>query len=132
MSSERSQRPAWFVGLRAAAAVGFLALALALVAASLAQAGAADPAADAVLPVEMFYRHADLGDARLSPSGKRLAQLQQSVDQKLPGRINRLSCRACLTDEAVVLVLGGPWLRGGRWGWSPNAQFLASRGCVVI
>ena len=27
----------------------------------------------ALLPVEMFYRHADLGAARLSPSGKRLA-----------------------------------------------------------
>ncbi|MDP1900934.1 MAG: prolyl oligopeptidase family serine peptidase [Rubrivivax sp.] len=33
---------------------------------------------------------------------------------------------------AVVLVHGGPWLRGGHWRWNDNAQFLASRGYVVI
>jgi dipeptidyl aminopeptidase/acylaminoacyl peptidase len=32
----------------------------------------------------------------------------------------------------VVLVHGGPWVRGGRWGWNANAQFLASRGYVVV
>ena len=33
---------------------------------------------------------------------------------------------------AVVLVHGGPWVRGTQWGWNPEAQFLASRGYVVI
>ncbi|WP_158218245.1 alpha/beta fold hydrolase [Roseateles puraquae] len=33
---------------------------------------------------------------------------------------------------AVVLVHGGPWIRGGTWRWHPMAQFLASRGYVVI
>ena len=33
---------------------------------------------------------------------------------------------------AVVLVHGGPWVRGNSWGWHPHAQFLASRGHVVI
>ena len=33
---------------------------------------------------------------------------------------------------AVVLVHGGPWLRGTQWNWNPEAQFLASRGYVVI
>ena len=33
---------------------------------------------------------------------------------------------------AVVLVHGGPWVRGNYWGWHPEAQFLASRGYVVI
>lgn len=33
---------------------------------------------------------------------------------------------------AVVLVHGGPWVRGREWDWSANAQFLASRGYVVI
>lgn len=33
---------------------------------------------------------------------------------------------------AVVLVHGGPWLRGTSWGWHPMAQFLASRGYAVI
>jgi acetyl esterase/lipase len=32
----------------------------------------------------------------------------------------------------VVLVHGGPWLRGGYWRWSADAQFLASRGYLVI
>ena len=33
---------------------------------------------------------------------------------------------------AVVLVHGGPWVRGGYWQWDPMAQFLASRGYLVI
>jgi dipeptidyl aminopeptidase/acylaminoacyl peptidase len=33
---------------------------------------------------------------------------------------------------AVVLVHGGPWVRGGVWAWDAEAQFLASRGYVVI
>lgn len=33
---------------------------------------------------------------------------------------------------AVVMVHGGPWVRGGAWAWSPAEQFLASRGWIVI
>jgi dienelactone hydrolase len=33
---------------------------------------------------------------------------------------------------AVVLVHGGPWVRGTHWEWEAEAQFLASRGYVVI
>ena len=32
----------------------------------------------------------------------------------------------------VVLVHGGPYLRGSHWGWSPDVQFLASRGYAVL
>jgi len=32
----------------------------------------------------------------------------------------------------VVLVHGGPWVRGGHWRWDAQAQFLASRGYLVI
>lgn len=32
----------------------------------------------------------------------------------------------------VVVVHGGPWVRGGRYGWRPDAQFLASRGYRVL
>ncbi len=32
----------------------------------------------------------------------------------------------------VVLVHGGPYMRGNEWGWHPDAQFLASRGYVVL
>ncbi len=32
----------------------------------------------------------------------------------------------------VVLVHGGPYVRGGYWQWNREAQFLASRGYVVL
>ena len=32
----------------------------------------------------------------------------------------------------VVLVHGGPWVRGSSWGWHPHTQFLASRGYAVL
>ena len=32
----------------------------------------------------------------------------------------------------VVLVHGGPWVRGGEWKWDADSQFLASRGYVVV
>jgi dipeptidyl aminopeptidase/acylaminoacyl peptidase len=32
----------------------------------------------------------------------------------------------------VVLVHGGPWVRGPSWGWKPETQFLASRGYAVL
>lgn len=33
---------------------------------------------------------------------------------------------------AVLLVHGGPWVRGGHWNWNADAQFLASRGYAVL
>jgi dipeptidyl aminopeptidase/acylaminoacyl peptidase len=32
----------------------------------------------------------------------------------------------------VVLVHGGPYVRGGSWGFNPESQFLASRGYAVL
>ncbi len=32
----------------------------------------------------------------------------------------------------VVLVHGGPWLRGSSWEWDAEAQFLATRGYAVV
>ncbi|WP_342117956.1 S9 family peptidase [Pseudoduganella sp. OTU4001] len=32
----------------------------------------------------------------------------------------------------VVMVHGGPYVRGSEWGWEPEAQFLASRGYAVL
>lgn len=32
----------------------------------------------------------------------------------------------------VVLVHGGPWVRGKVWGFDPEAQFLATRGYLVV
>jgi dipeptidyl aminopeptidase/acylaminoacyl peptidase len=32
----------------------------------------------------------------------------------------------------VVWVHGGPWVRGAKWEWNPEVQFLASRGYAVL
>ena len=32
----------------------------------------------------------------------------------------------------VVLVHGGPWVRGEAWRWNPEVQFLAARGYAVL
>lgn len=32
----------------------------------------------------------------------------------------------------IVLVHGGPWVRGGEWEWDETSQFLASRGYAVL
>ncbi|MET3139570.1 dipeptidyl aminopeptidase/acylaminoacyl peptidase [Undibacterium sp. GrIS 1.2] len=32
----------------------------------------------------------------------------------------------------IVLVHGGPYVRGSQWGWDPEVQFLASRGYAVL
>jgi len=32
----------------------------------------------------------------------------------------------------VILVHGGPWVRGGTWEWDGQSQFLASRGYLVV
>lgn len=32
----------------------------------------------------------------------------------------------------IVMVHGGPYVRGHTWGWNPETQFLASRGYAVI
>jgi dienelactone hydrolase len=133
-----------------------------------------------------------------------MAAVQAEIDERLPGLINRLSCRPCSGPEmtvlvrsfsdrhpgqigvywpaqkrwralgavrprvdparmattdfhrikardglefpvwvtrpagaqgalpAVVLVHGGPWVRGRHWEWDDYPQFLASRGYVVI
>ncbi len=37
-----------------------------------------------------------------------------------------------LRRPMVVLVHGGPWVRGGGRHWDPEVQFLASRGYVVV
>ncbi|MEO7577350.1 MAG: prolyl oligopeptidase family serine peptidase [Massilia sp.] len=32
----------------------------------------------------------------------------------------------------VLLIHGGPYVRGSLWGWAPESQFLASRGYAVL
>ena len=160
-----------------------------------------DPAGGAILGA-----HIDAEVASTVWFDKARAQLQELVDKRLPGRVNRIDCRRCSQPDAtvlvesssdhdpgrlllyhadtrrwenvgtvmtgieprrmatvdfrrikardghdlpvwltlppgqpdgqpaptVVMVHGGPWVRGGHWRWDPMAQFLASRGYLVI
>jgi dipeptidyl aminopeptidase/acylaminoacyl peptidase len=50
----------------------------------------------------------------------------------IPVLVTQPPGKASGARPAVVLVHGGPWERGTHWEWEPEAQFLASRGYVVI
>jgi len=58
-------------------------------------------------------------------------RIQARDGRDLPVWVTR-SAEAKAPLPAVVLVHGGPWVRGNVWGWNGQAQFLASRGYVVI
>ena len=44
----------------------------------------------------------------------------------------RPAAKGAAPRPAILLVHGGPWVRGTDWHWDGQAQFLASRGYVVI
>jgi len=50
----------------------------------------------------------------------------------LPITVTRPKSTAKQALPTVVLVHGGPFVRGNHWEWSDTAQFLASRGYLVI
>ena len=79
----------------------------------------------------------------------RLGSSHPEIEPRAMGRteLHRIPARdglplpAWLTlpaDEAkgprpmVLLVHGGPWVRGAQWRWDPEVQFLASRGYAVL
>jgi len=51
---------------------------------------------------------------------------------ELPVLVTVPPSKAQAARPAVLLVHGGPYVRGTHWPWEPMAQFLASRGYVVI
>ncbi|WP_422942208.1 alpha/beta hydrolase family protein [Undibacterium sp. TJN19] len=51
---------------------------------------------------------------------------------EIPAYITLPKGRPAKNLPLVVMVHGGPFLRGGHWGWTPAVQFLASRGYAVI
>jgi dipeptidyl aminopeptidase/acylaminoacyl peptidase len=65
---------------------------------------------------------------------KSLEQLRARDGMALPVWVTRPPPGApgAAPPPAVVLVHGGPWVRGGHWRWEAMTQFLASRGYVVI
>ncbi len=78
-----------------------------------------------------------LGPRRPDIDPRRMSRLEfhrtQARDQRdLPVWVTRPASANGKPAPAVVLVHGGPWVRGSEWEWNPEAQFLASRGYVVI
>ncbi|WP_077033178.1 S9 family peptidase [Pelomonas sp. KK5] len=51
---------------------------------------------------------------------------------EIPVLVTQPAGKADGPRPAVLLVHGGPWVRGTHWQWEQDAQFLASRGYVVI
>jgi len=78
-----------------------------------------------------------IGSARPGHPEKRMANMELFRTKTrdgadLPVWITKTEAGPPGPRPAVVLVHGGPWVRGGHWGWDAEAQFLASRGYVVI
>jgi dipeptidyl aminopeptidase/acylaminoacyl peptidase len=80
------------------------------------------------------WQHVGRARAELKPEDMATLSLQRIRARdglELPVWITR-PANAKGPLPAVVLVHGGPWLRGNLWRWNADAQFLASRGYIVI
>lgn len=75
-------------------------------------------------------RRPDVEPARMA--GMELHRIKARDGGDLPVWITRMPGATPGPKPAVVLVHGGPWSRGAEWAWDAEAQFLASRGYVVI
>jgi dipeptidyl aminopeptidase/acylaminoacyl peptidase len=80
-----------------------------------------------------------LGPSRPDIDPRRMSRLEFHRTKARDGRdlpvwITRpvAAATAGKAAPAVVMVHGGPWVRGNEWEWNAEAQFLASRGYVVI
>lgn len=78
-----------------------------------------------------------VGSSRPSINSKQMGP-QQAVTYKardgleIPALLTLPRTGARKNLPMVVLVHGGPWVRGSTWGWNPDSQFLASRGYAVL
>jgi dipeptidyl aminopeptidase/acylaminoacyl peptidase len=81
----------------------------------LSEVGETRPAIRQDRMAEQALEHVTARDGRPIPTW--VTMPNQSQGTKLP---------------MVVLVHGGPYMRGHEWGWSSESQFLASRGYAVL
>jgi dipeptidyl aminopeptidase/acylaminoacyl peptidase len=59
-------------------------------------------------------------------------RFQARDKRSIPVLVTQPAGKSTGPRPAVVLVHGGPYERGTHWAWEPAAQFLASRGYMVI
>jgi acetyl esterase/lipase len=90
------------------------------------------PQTDAWTPLGAVRR--DIVPARMAPLDFMRAKVRDGLDLPIWLTTPRKDAPGLKDGKraAVVLVHGGPWVRGGQWAWDGEAQFLASRGYVVI
>jgi dipeptidyl aminopeptidase/acylaminoacyl peptidase len=78
-----------------------------------------------------------LGNARPDIDAKKMADMEQvhyaaRDGLEIPAYLSVPRGAERKNLPLVVLVHGGPYLRGRVWGWDPEVQFLASRGYAVL
>jgi dienelactone hydrolase len=94
-------------------------------------------------PPEYFlYKPADKGLQKLAPAPAELSasamgqrdyhRIKARDGLELPVLITQPAGGVKGKTPTVVLVHGGPYVRGTHWAWERNAQFLASRGYLVL
>jgi dienelactone hydrolase len=74
--------------------------------------------------------HPDLKPAQMGPRSFHHYTARDGLS--IPAYVTLPAAKAGGPRPAVVLVHGGPHVRGGAWEWDQQAAFLASRGYVVI
>jgi dienelactone hydrolase len=74
--------------------------------------------------------HPDIAPARMG--GRGFHRYAARDGRSIPAYVTLPPGKASGPRPAVVLVHGGPGVRGASWEWDDEAAFLASRGYVVI
>jgi dipeptidyl aminopeptidase/acylaminoacyl peptidase len=74
--------------------------------------------------------HPDIQPADMGPTD--LVRLKARDGLQIPAWLTLPPGGATQALPMVVLVHGGPWVRGHSWRWDAEVQFLASRGYAVL
>ncbi|KAB8043867.1 S9 family peptidase [Janthinobacterium aquaticum] len=68
----------------------------------------------------------------LRMSHKTIVRYKARDGLEIPAYLTLPKGRSAKNLPMIVMVHGGPWVRGGHWNWNPETQFLASRGYAVL
>lgn len=79
---------------------------------------------------ELGQRMPGIDPARMAP--KEMVRYLARDGLQIPAYLTLPKAGPKKNLPLVVLVHGGPWVRGGSWAWNAQVQFLASRGYAVL
>ncbi|MBB5610204.1 MULTISPECIES: prolyl oligopeptidase family serine peptidase [unclassified Janthinobacterium] len=74
--------------------------------------------------------HPAIDSSRMSP--KTMVRYKARDGLEIPAYLTLPKGKGGKNLPMVVMVHGGPWVRGGHWNWNRETQFLASRGYAVL